>query len=93
MASKDSTTGPSRYELYDDGEPAHRVVYVALDPDGEWSRSEFPEDLMTLDYDDQDRLIGMELIGDLARIANEGLLDAVVKAAETGDQLGQKVNP
>lgn len=44
-------------ERYDHGS----VLYAALGG-GEWSRSEFPHERVTLDFDSQDRLIGVEML-------------------------------
>ena len=40
-----------------------QVLYIALDPDGVWARSEFPHPLVTVDYDDEDRVIGISPAG------------------------------
>jgi uncharacterized protein YuzE len=63
----------SRIEQFDDGP----VLYLALDPDGEWARSEFPDDLVTLDYDSEGQLIGIEVIGALAQTARNGLVTTI----------------
>jgi hypothetical protein len=39
------------------------VVRVELDPAGVWDHSKFPDDLTTLDFDAEGRLIGFELVG------------------------------
>lgn len=44
-------------ERYDHG----TIAYVAL-RGGEWSRSEFPHEQVTLDFDSQSRLIGIEML-------------------------------
>ena len=41
------------------------TVYVQL-VDSKWYRSEFPHELLILDYDENDVLIGLELLGDAA---------------------------
>jgi uncharacterized protein YuzE len=66
----------SRLERYDDGE----VLYLATNPDGVWARSEFPDELMTIDYDADGIVIGIEVIGPLARSATAGLLHAMTTA-------------
>lgn len=48
-----------RIEHFDQGV----VVYVALDPDGLWARSNFPHPLITVDYDSDDQIIGVCAIG------------------------------
>jgi hypothetical protein len=80
------SAGPNRVELYDDSE-AGTVVYVAIDPDGAWARSEFPDELMTLDYDEDDRLIGVELIGDLAQTLNHELVRTMLESLKDPELL------
>lgn len=82
------TADPSRLECYDDSE-AGLIIYVAIDPDGTWTRSEFPDELMTLDYDYQDRLIGIELIGDLAQAVNQELLRTMIEKIKDPEILMQ----
>lgn len=67
-----------RIEQYDGGE----TVYVALDPDGAWARSEFPADSLTLDFNAQGGLIGIELVGSRARRAATALFEAVEVGAD-----------
>jgi uncharacterized protein YuzE len=62
-----------RIEQYDGGE----VLYIALDPDGVWARSEFPDELVTVDYNAQGGVIGIEVIGSTARSAARALIEAV----------------
>ncbi len=62
-----------RIEQYDGGE----VLYIALDPDGVMARSEFPDELLTLDYNAQGGLIGIEAIGSLAREGATALLRTI----------------
>ena len=38
------------------------VLYIAIDPDGVWARSEFPR-LITVDYDADNAVIGMSPVG------------------------------
>lgn len=40
-----------------------QILYIALDPDGVWARSEFPHPLVTVDYDAEDRVIGISPAG------------------------------
>lgn len=63
-----------RIELYDGGE----VLYIALDPDGVWAKSEFPDELVTLDYNAQGKLIGVEAIGSAAHAGADALLAGVI---------------
>lgn len=86
MASNDIALGSNRLEHYDDPQGG-MVVYIAIDPDGVWARSAFPDELMTLDYDEQGRLIGIEVIGRLASAVNSGLLQTVVDAMEDPEVL------
>jgi uncharacterized protein YuzE len=67
-----------RIEQFDGGE----VLYVALDPDGVWARSEFPDELLTIDYNAQGSLIGIEIIGSLARRGAQAIVRAIVDAKE-----------
>lgn len=76
-----------RIEQYDGGE----VLYLALDPDGAWSHSEFPDELITLDYNSQGGLIGMELVGSVARRSASGLLEALV-GSEADQDLREKIS-
>jgi uncharacterized protein YuzE len=70
-----------RIEQFDGGE----VLYIALDPDGVWARSEFPDELVTVDFNAQGGVIGVELVGSLARAGAGAMLDAVLSARELGD--------
>jgi uncharacterized protein YuzE len=62
-----------RIEQYDGGE----VLYIALDTDGVWAKSEFPDELLTVDYNAQGGVIGIEVIGSLARTGASALLHAL----------------
>jgi len=62
-----------RIEQYDGGD----VLYVALDPDGAWAQSEFPNEQITLDFNAQGGLIGIEMTGLPAREAADALLCSV----------------
>jgi hypothetical protein len=70
-----------RLEQFDGGE----VLYVALDPDGIWARSEFPDELVTVDFNGQGGVIGIELVGSLARAGGDAVLKAVLDAQEVAD--------
>jgi hypothetical protein len=67
-----------RIEQFDGGE----VLYVALDPDGVWARSEFPDELVTVDFNARGRVIGIELIGSLAQAGGDAVLKALLDAKE-----------
>lgn len=75
-----------RIEQYDGGES----LYIALDPDGAWAKSEFPSELVTLDYNAQGGLIGVELLGSLARKAASALFSSVTES-ETEEDLKAKL--
>lgn len=70
-----------RIEQYDGGE----VLYIALDPDGVWAKSEFPDELVTIDYNAQGGIIGIEAIGSLARLGAAALINAFVSADRLDD--------
>ena len=55
----------TRIEHYD----GDQVVYIALDPAGVWARSEFPQETVTVDYDEDGRPIGIEVVGEEAKNA------------------------
>lgn len=59
-----------RIEQYDGAE----VLYVALDPDGVWHRSEFPDEVVTVDYNRQGTPIGVEVVGSAAKRVAETIL-------------------
>jgi Protein of unknown function (DUF2283) len=71
-----------RIEQYDGGD----VIYVALDPDGAWAKSEFPSEMLTLDFNAQGGLIGIEMLGSLARRAAAAFFETVV-ASESNEDL------
>jgi uncharacterized protein YuzE len=71
-----------RIEQYDGGE----VLYIALDPDGVMARSEFPDELLTLDYNAQGGLIGIEAIGSLAREGATALLRTISEHQDLDNQ-------
>lgn len=52
-------THAHRIEHLNEGE----VLYIAIDPDGVWARSEFPDPLITVDYDADDNVIGISPAG------------------------------
>jgi len=70
-----------RIEQYDGGES----LYIALDPDGDWAKSEFPTEVVTLDYNAQGGLIGVEIIGSLARRAADALFLSLTVSQEAED--------
>lgn len=70
-----------RIEQFDGGE----VVYIALDPDGVWTKSEFPDELVTIDYNAQGGVIGIELLGSLARRGADAIFAAITNADELDD--------
>jgi uncharacterized protein YuzE len=63
-----------RIEQYDGGE----VLYIAFDPDGKWAKSEFPDELLTVDLNAQGGLIGVEAIGSLAQAGADAVIRALV---------------
>ena len=63
-----------RVEITDEG----TALYVAVDPDGLWARTTRPDDLITIDWDRQGRVIGIEAIGSAARTAIQALIQALV---------------
>jgi len=65
-----------RIERHDDGE----VLYLALDTAGDWARSEFPDELVTLDYNSVGELIGVEVVGSAAAAGMEALVNAVTSS-------------
>lgn len=75
-----------RIEQYDGGE----VLYVALDPDGVWAKSEFPDELVTIDYNAQGGIIGVELLGSLARASAGAVFDTFLEAVEIGNRQALK---
>ena len=42
------------------------VSFARNDTEAEWARSEWPHPLLTLDFDADDRLIGIEAVGSIA---------------------------
>jgi YD repeat-containing protein len=63
-----------RVEITDEGS----ALYVAVDADGQWAKTTQPDDLITIDWDGQGRVIGIEAIGSAARSAIEALVKALV---------------
>src|ERR1041385_6230560 len=53
------------------------ALYIAVDPDGQWAKTTQPDDLITIDWDRQGRVIGIEAIGSVARQAIYALLQVV----------------
>lgn len=62
-----------RIEIVDGG----AGLYIAVDPDGVWGRSSEVDETITLDWDTQGRIIGLELAGATARSAVMGLAEAL----------------
>jgi uncharacterized protein YuzE len=62
-----------RLEITDEGS----ALYVAVDPDGQWAKTTQPDDLITIDWDRQGRVIGVEAIGSAARRAIQALIHAI----------------
>jgi uncharacterized protein YuzE len=62
-----------RVEITDGGS----ALYVAVDPDGQWAKTTQPDDLITIDWDRQGRVIGVEAIGSAARRAIQALIHAI----------------
>jgi hypothetical protein len=54
-----SMASDHRIDELNDGQ----LLYIALDPDGVWARSEFPHPLITVDYDADDNVIGISPAG------------------------------
>ncbi len=63
-----------RVEITDEGS----ALYIAVDPDGRWAKTTQPDDLITIDWDRQGRVIGIEAIGSAARHAIQALLQAIL---------------
>lgn len=70
-----------RVEITDGG----TALYLALDPDGIWAKTTRPDDLITVDWDAQGRVIGIEAIGSAAARAIAGLIGGLrqVPAADS----------
>jgi YD repeat-containing protein len=52
-------------------------LYLAVDPDGVWAKTTRPDELITVDWDAQGRVIGIEVIGDPARNAVIALAQSI----------------
>jgi uncharacterized protein YuzE len=59
-----------RVEITDDA----AALYIAVDPDGLWAKTTQPDDLITIDWDRQGRVIGIEAIGSAAYYSIAALL-------------------
>jgi uncharacterized protein YuzE len=70
-----------RLEQFDGGD----VLYFALDPDGAWAKSEFPDELITIDYNAQGGVIGIEILGSVARRGAEAVVGALLNAREVAE--------
>lgn len=78
-----------RVEITDEGS----ALYLAVDPDGRWAKTTQPDDLITIDWDGQGRVIGIEAIGSAARRAIQALLQAIVDyPARDRDSLQQALD-
>ncbi len=62
-----------RVEVTDEG----TALYLAIDPDGHWAKTTRPDERITVDWDRQGRVIGVEAIGAPARQAIVALLSAL----------------
>jgi uncharacterized protein YuzE len=62
-----------RVEITDGG----AGLYLAVDPDGLWAKTTRPDNLITIDWDRQGRVIGIEAIGSAARNALDALVGAI----------------
>ena len=72
-----------RIEFYDGNE----AIYIAVNPDGIWGKTEELEETVTLDYDAQGRVIGIELIGTRAYECNNAIVDALKKIPGLSDRI------
>jgi YD repeat-containing protein len=54
------------------------ALYIAVDPDGVLAKTTQPDELVTIDWDAQGRVIGVEIIGSAAREAVGALAHAVL---------------
>lgn len=50
------------------------TIYLQLS-EGEWARSEFPHELIILDFDERDQLLGIEVLGEAAASLERGLVE------------------
>jgi uncharacterized protein YuzE len=71
-----------RIEITDKG----AALYIAVDPDGLWAKTTRPDDLITIDWDRQGRVIGIEAIGSAAREAINALVTALLEAPARDSQ-------
>lgn len=69
-----------RVEITDGG----TALYLAIDPDGIWAKTTRPDDLITIDWDAQGRVIGIEAIGSPAQRAI-GALFSVLRQSPVAD--------
>jgi len=73
-----------RIEITDKG----TALYLAADPDGVWAKTTRPDDLVTIDWDAQGRVIGIEAIGSAARTTISACVAALKQLpAENSDAL------
>ena len=43
------------------------VLYLEVNRDGVWARSSFPNPFLTIDWDQEDRIIGIEAVGAISK--------------------------
>jgi uncharacterized protein YuzE len=65
-----------RIEIADNG----NGIYVAVDPDGLWARSSEVDERVTVDWDRQGRVIGIEVAGSAARAGVQALFEGLSRA-------------
>jgi YD repeat-containing protein len=61
-------------------------LYLAVDPDGVWAKTTRPDELITVDWDAQGRVIGIEVIGAPARDAVTALARSIAEYRPVDDQ-------
>jgi hypothetical protein len=64
------------------------LLYIALDPDGVWARSDFPDPLITVDYNSDDEVIGISAVDPVIGF----LLDEYKRWRETDEPAQNLVN-
>jgi uncharacterized protein YuzE len=64
-----------RIEVTDEG----GGLYLAIDPDGVWSKTSRPDNFITIDWDRQGRVIGVELVGSAANRAISALVKTIAE--------------
>jgi uncharacterized protein YuzE len=71
-----------RIEQYD----AAEVLYVAIDPDGVWARSDFPTETITVDYDAEGKTIGLEVAGTGIAGIEHDIVEIILKGRGFSDE-------